>query len=223
MIFQVVFFVVVLQISSSLSCSDSAFRDRLIVSGKTIKRGQWPFTAAVVDAQNLEYLCGATAITRIHFITSAHCIQPKRSHKPLKPSDIVIHYGAFNISDRYEEESILLNVEGITVHPDWKKYAANYDADLAILEVTETDGTTIKFSCWSSYDDSLEGEGVVVGWRFSNEKNLRDVNGVAKVAALNAISNEDCFLGHFGSIARSSNRTFCAEGEGEFFLFFYKT
>lgn len=72
MILRVILVIIVLQLQSSLQdfCGNSVVSSGLIVGGGRIKRGQWPFIAALFSTRNGEYFCGGTVISKRHVITA---------------------------------------------------------------------------------------------------------------------------------------------------------
>lgn len=153
---------------------------------------------------------------------------------------MTVHLGRYNISKTNENDIEVASVEEIVMHPDWNSFERNYDADLAILKL----GTRISRSnfiavaCWPSIDtdrigESM-GEGVVVsyhmrpvsslliiqfnfkvGWGFSERSKSTEIEDIARQAVITAVSNEYCFLHKSELTFLSSNRTFCAGGNGK--------
>lgn len=203
-------------------CGDSVVGSGFVVGGSRIKRGQWPFIAALFRSQNEEYFCGGTIISHKHVMTAAHCIHPKYG-KSLESKDLVVHLGRYNISRKNESDSTVSKVVEITVHPDWDQNTVRYDADIAILqlEASQELSNFVKIICWPTQDDAPIGEGIVVGWGYSEQTNFSKVEDIAKQTALKAVSNEFCFLHRREFTTLSSNRTFCAGGDGECFTFIY--
>ena len=203
-------------ISLQASCGDSTTVSGLVVGGTQIKRGQWPFIAALFRSKTEEYFCGGTIISYKHVITAAHCVHPKYTEDPLEPSDLLVHLGRYNISRKNETDAVVSKVVKITIHPDWDQNVINYDADIAILQLEDSLRLSnfVKIVCWSSENAVKIGEGIVVGWGFSEHTNFKKVEDIARQAVINAVSNEFCFLHRREFTILSSNRTFCAGGEG---------
>lgn len=145
-------------------CGDSVVGSGVIVGGSTIKRGQWPFVAALFLTSNNQYFCGGTIISSRHVITVAHCMSQKFWDKILKPEELFVYLGKYNITKHDENESEIRNVSEIIIHPDWNVNTLNYDADLAILKLSDeiTKSNFIKIACWPTDVKSQIGEGVVV-------------------------------------------------------------
>lgn len=171
-------------LSSAGSCGDSVVGSGFIVGGDRIHRGQWPFLAALFRAKSGTYFCAGSVITKRHVISAgktwcgnklsseklniafvAHCMQPKYWDKKLNSTDLVVHLGRYNISKAYETNIAIHEVSEIVMHPQWRPFEPNYDADLAILKLNESieDSSFVKVVCWpSSLNNQQIGEGVVV-------------------------------------------------------------
>lgn len=158
-------------VAHELNCGSSVVGSGLIVGGSTIKRGQWPFRAALFHARTSNFFCGATIISYKHVITAAHCIQPKYWDKALQPEDIIVHLGRYNISKFNESDAELSNTVEVTVHPDWNHSTVNYDADIAILRMENYLKTSnfIRVACWPTNDEPQVGAGVVVRTKLSHD------------------------------------------------------
>jgi len=218
---EVVFAIFSMLILPSLQniCGNSTFNSELVVrvgGGSTIERGEWPFIAALFRKGTGEYFCGGTLISLKHVITAAHCVQQKYHDKPLEPSDVLVHLGRYNISKKSEVGSTISNVAEITIHPEWDPFTNNYDADIAVLQLETLQETSdfIKVVCWPDQDKIKVDEGIVVGWGFSENTNFSRAEDIAKQATLTPVSNEFCFLHRRHFTILSSNRTFCAGGDG---------
>lgn len=59
---------------SSELCGDSVVGSGFVVGGSAIKRGQWPFIAALFRNDNKKYFCGGTIISTRHVITAGEYI-----------------------------------------------------------------------------------------------------------------------------------------------------
>lgn len=102
---------------------------------------------------------------KLYIALVAHCMQPKYWDKKLNTSDLVVHLGRYNISKAFETNIAVHEVSEIVVHPHWRPFEPNYDADLAILKLNRSieKSSFVKVVCWpSSLDKQPIGEGVVV-------------------------------------------------------------
>lgn len=155
------FFALNFPLSLQGHCGNSVISSGLIVGGSGVKRGQWPFIAALFSTATDEYFCSGTVISYRHVITAAHCIQPKWD-KQKEAADFTVHLGRYNISKNLENGSVISHVDEIHIHPDWVKDSVNYDADLAILQLEESIHKSyfIDIVCWPTWDSV--GEGFIV-------------------------------------------------------------
>lgn len=90
---------------------------------------------------------------------------------------------------------------------------------LQLKDSLDTSSNFIKIVCWPTQDDVWISQGIVVGWGFSEETNFSKVQDIAKQVTLHPVTNEFCFLHRREFTILSSNRTFCAGGDGEFTVF----
>jgi len=69
-------------------------------------------------------------------ILAAHCIEGKAGQYFFRPRDIVVILGAHNLSDTLEVGKITAGVKAAHIHHDWNPYIDSFDADIAILELS---------------------------------------------------------------------------------------
>lgn len=131
----------------------------------------------------------------------------------LKPSELIILLGRYNL-EIDEDGSVEVAVREINIHPDWNIHDKKWDADIAMLTLTER----VEFSAFIrpvclSADESIESfdDGTVVGWGKSEsgnlyEKILREVN-------LKAVNDSICLTSEPLIATVSTLNTFCASGE----------
>lgn len=157
------------------------------------------------------------SLTRIKFqISAAHCIQGKGSHRKLSADDIQVRLGAYNLSETCEEGVALTNVISIYIHPDWNVDHDRYDADLAILVLSDkviftTTIRSISLPAYSVGDGSnINVNGTIVGWGLAVNQTHAEIPRQADVRAFN---HSHCFLTYADLVALSSARTFCAGSE----------
>lgn len=196
----------------SFECGQTKHSEGFVVNGSTAKRGAWPWLAALFNTNSQEFFCAATLVSSNHVVSAAHCIQPKHTTRSLKADDIAVLLGKYNLSQPIERGSIISYVQNIHVHPEWKTYTDQFDADIAILELK----TSIEFSefiqpiCWPSRSGDIY-EGSIVGWGRSESGSRRE--DIPREAQIGLVQNEACFLKYKELAAISSTRTFCAGGE----------
>jgi len=73
---------------------------------------------------------------RKFLISAAHCIEGKAGQYFFTPRDIVVILGAHNLSDTLEIGKITAGVKATHVHHDWNPHVDSFDADIAILELS---------------------------------------------------------------------------------------
>lgn len=115
------------------------------------------------------------------------------------------------MSDIKESGSKIASVREITLHPDWKYDQENYDADIAIVALSDS----VEFSkeiqpiCLPGASfDAVIGKGTIVGWGKTTAKAAYDdTPNQLEVPVVNA---SYCYT-RFPELARiSSHRAFCA-------------
>lgn len=121
--------------------------------------------------------------------------------------------GAYNLTDKNERGVIERNVAEIFIHPDWDVYDNKFDADIAILLLSEN----ITFT-YDIQPVCIPGDGVieniigtVVGWGLMENTSYAEI---PRQTSIKAISDAHCFRTDIGIAAYTSARTFCG-GEGD--------
>lgn len=119
--------------------------------------------------------------------------------------------GAYNLSIR-EKGVIQRDVDDICVHPNWKVYGDNYDADIAIFVLIKAVSFTnhIRPVCLPANDSVVAGvRGSIVGWGIDKGKvNLE----FPRRAFTNALHSSHCLTMDPYLAFLSSTRTFCGTG-----------
>lgn len=118
--------------------------------------------------------------------------------------------GKHDLSKSVERGSTSASPYAIHVHPDWKHYTDDYDADIALMVLKDplTFSTSIHPIClWQHDAEPVQTTAAAVGWGRSesgakHENTPRDV-------VLDILPNEDCFLKSHRLASLSSKRTFC--------------
>jgi Trypsin len=99
------------------------------------------------------------------------------------------------------------------LHPQWKFYTDNYDADIAliILESKVQIANSIFPIClWDKKTEQpTENRGIVVGWGKSSGVDSKPENKPRQLA-VEIRTNEECFLTNPRLATISSKNTFCA-------------
>lgn len=125
----------------------------------------------------------------------------------------MVHLGAYNLSSINEEGAIKKSVSQIHVHPDWTIFSIKYDADIAILVLSDnvTFSNFIQPVCIPTNDTTIDSatlnvEGFIIGWALEGNQTRVELPRHAVTKALNAsyCLTTDPLLASF-----SSERTFC--------------
>lgn len=147
--------------------------------------------------------------------SAAHCMQGKGSLQKLSPNDIIVLLGAYNLTVNDEIGSIKKNVTEILIHPEWNVMQEDYDADVAILVLSEKISFTeyIKPVNLPADEVVIDGavihhvNGTIVGWGISENKTHEPIPRQAELQALN---DSYCYRSRKNIVTLSSHRTFCA-------------
>jgi len=219
---------------ASVQCGSTNFLSDRISKGTTAARDEWPFLTALFLAEQNLFFCGGNLVSAKHVLTgiqsmyaffaaeinktkisAAHCIRDKGSESELLRTDIIVLLGAYDLTSRFERGVKQRDVEEIHVHPDWREYSDKYDADLAILVLSEIVSFTnfVRPVCLPDHDIVFDDvTGTVAGWGFTESKSVPNKEFVeqASVTAINAVY---CLTEHPIVAILSSTRTFCGRGE----------
>ncbi|CAO1440624.1 unnamed protein product, partial [Diamesa serratosioi] len=200
------------------NCGVGGSGSGLVVGGNAIDRGQWPWLGAIYSTAVIDkgFICGSTLISGNLIVTAAHCIQNKLQKVPRAPNEIVIYLGKYNLDDSVERGSIPVYPSDIRIHPDWNYLTDRYDADIAVI-VIENPVQLSQFifpAClWYENEEPTVKEGTIVGWG-KTDLGLNIYESIPRQVKLKLVINNDCILGDPKFATISSNRTFCAGGDG---------
>lgn len=153
-------------------------------------------------------------------LLAAHCIHEKRKRVPKTPRDITALLGAYDLNESFETGRYYAGIKKIIIHKDWNPHEADFDADIAILELIDK----VQFNsyiqpaclCDPNSEVAQQLDGFVAGYGKSENKSKIHEN-IPKVLHASFYENEDCFLKNKDLVTLSSKRTFCAgnaNGEG---------
>lgn len=121
--------------------------------------------------------------------------------------------GAYNLTEKGESGVVERNVSKIYIHPDWNVSVEVYDADIAILLLSEnfTYSNNIRPICIPSADDfGIEGiKGTVVGWGLTENETKE---GIPWQTETNALNDSYCYRTDHGLARYASARSFCGGG-----------
>lgn len=215
-------------------CGTTNFTLPFIAKGSQTIRGEWPFLTALYLVKKPKYHCGGTLISSKHVLTgtveftfrigfhtnstkilAAHCIQNKFSSISLHPNDLIVILGAYDLTSRNERGTLTRNVSKINSHPEWDEDYEKYDADLAILLLSEyvTFTDYIRPVCMPADDAVIEGAtGSVVGWGLTENGTEPNIQYM-KHAFTTVLNDAYCYTVDPGAAVISSERTFCGRGD----------
>lgn len=149
---------------------------------------------------------------------AAHCFKAKGFQTSLKPEYLQAILGRFNLSDFSELESKSVLVQEIILHPDWNIYHEQYDADIAIVVLTQPVefSTQIQPVCLPEATNQYPVgpiRGTVTGWgKRTVEAEHDETPNNLEMPVVNASS---CYTRNYKLARFSSLRTFCAGFENE--------
>lgn len=186
----------------------------LIVGGKTIPRGTWPWLAAVYinKVTGLTFNCGGNLVSSKVVVTAAHCF--RTPEKEYKADEVIIYLGRYNIMKWSEKGSHVTEVDQIYVHDDYMKEEQNFDADVAIVVMTDRIKYTdfIRPIClWEgseNVNDIVGSSGTVVGWGRDGSGNI--VTPEPHKINVPIVADDVCLRSSDIFRYITSKRTFCA-------------
>lgn len=136
-----------------------------IVGGEPATKGQYPFTAALVNAHVSEaragHRCGASLIAPQWAITAGHCVHSRRYNSTFPANSLHVMTGSIDLNNP-DPEGERLGIEQIIVH---ETYQDTGYPDLALIKLsTPSSAETIALTPLS---DSAESPGTlltIAGW-----------------------------------------------------------
>ncbi|CAO1415670.1 unnamed protein product [Diamesa serratosioi] len=192
-------------------CGVNEHVNRLSVGGEYVHEGLWPWKVALFRRNNETYFCGGVLISRTIVITAAHCLHTKHSDRILD-ADILLIFGAYNLTTLIEPGTISRYLMKSYIHPDWNIRTENYDADIALLELEKTIDYSnyIKPICLWTGDNTLVDkiEGIVVGWG-ATSSTKEEASKIPLQISVPVVTNEVCWKAVPKLTSISSHRTFC--------------
>lgn len=129
----------------------------------------------------------------------------------------------YNLNASSETGAIQSNVTEAFVHPDWDPWSIQFDADLAILLLSQNITFTryIRPACIPISDaterngtiEFIDMKGVIVGW---GETENRTYENLPRQAFVKILNDSFCYVNDTAMTAFSSDRTFCGGfGDGD--------
>uniref|UniRef100_U5EYJ0 Putative trypsin-like serine protease n=1 Tax=Corethrella appendiculata TaxID=1370023 RepID=U5EYJ0_9DIPT len=192
-----------------------------VLHGQATQRGEYPWLVGIytVSSSGHQFSCGGTIISDTIILTAAHCLKHPRSQRIIQSKDLAIALGRYNTNDLTElsNGAKYVNVNDVIINPGYKRDTASYDADIGLLtteeEITYTD--YIRPICLWNEDDNIQNivgkKATIVGWGRTEEGSLSPTPRFTQVPI---VSQEDCLRQSPVFSTLTSNKTFCAGGQG---------
>lgn len=189
------------------------FSQQLIVGGTEIQKGQFPWLVAIFQRLELsyKYRCTGNLVSSKHVVSAGHCFKFMSATYPKEDYSLIL--GKQDIYN-WATESTIRGIKQIHVHNNYKQNTGDYDIAVVTFDRPVEFGDTIRPLCiWQQHDnyDIVGKAGTVVGWGTDGENQYSQK---AKKIDLDVVSNEDCLRSHWGYVKLTSERTFCAGGQG---------
>jgi Trypsin len=188
----------------------------LVISGKSSKKGQFPWLAAFFynGGRRNGIVCGGSLVSSKVVITAAHCVHDKGDQAPKKASNSFFYLGKYDIKNLQESDYKQTATRELIVHPNWRPFLKNYDADIAAAVLAET----IQFSnfirpicLWAvsdSYNDMIDKQGTVAGWGVVGSSD--EPSDIPYFTELKVVDERTCTESNRAFEQLISYRTFCA-------------
>lgn len=142
----------------------------------------------------------------------------KRDAHKFNTSDFLVQLGVHDLSNSNEEGRISATVNDIRIHPEWNVHVDSYDADIAILELSNEVGFNkfIRPICVPEASSNVASAttGTVIGFGITEKGTISDV---AKKLEIPIFDYMNCSKHSSDHRSLISPRTFCggsADGNG---------
>jgi secreted trypsin-like serine protease len=182
-----------------------------IYGGMTTAHGAWPWIVVINKQldETIKYVCGASLLSNKVVISAAHCI------KPFSVNQIILYIGAYDISNKTNNDYEVRKPSELIVHPDYstnkKKETADADIGLLIMQKPVQFNSFIRPIClWPSQlinEDVVDQTGIIVGWGRSNDNAFSTATPLS--IELPIVSDGTCLREDISYFYITSNRTFC--------------
>lgn len=151
------------------------------------------------------------------YILAAHCFQNKGLVVKCPAANVLAILGKFDLNVDDEHESKKHSVRDIILHPDWKFSEDKYDADIAVVVLTQK--TEYSNGIWPiclplASNEEVVGTGTVVGWGKSQHSEGLHYSATPNKIEIPAVNSSHCYtttdLGQISSV-----RAFCGGYENQ--------
>lgn len=164
--------------------------------------------------------CNTYEHTKQNTISAAHCIQPKYTSERILPDDMFVRLGVYNLTTRSNNfalppsAQLQQNVSKIYIHPDWNVYDEKYDADIAILVLSDdvTNNAYIR-PVYIPINNTNGDRGYVLALRM-DPKMIEPNKELARRFTVQHLNDSYAYTSQIKiAFIISSYRTFCGRGE----------
>lgn len=131
----------------------------------------------------------------------------------MEPQNMLTYLGRYDLNNSIEVGSKVSAVERITIHESWNISSWTYDADIAIVTLTDSTefSNIIGIVCLpeASFND-VSGTGTVMGWGKIAKSGSNDNHEITlSKVEIPAVNGTHCFLTFPRLAVHSSSRMFC--------------
>ncbi|MDA2925133.1 serine protease, partial [Acidobacteria bacterium AH-259-L09] len=162
----------------------------LIVGGEEAQPGAWPWQAALVQSEFVEFtaqFCGGSLIKPDLVLTAAHCLFQQGSGKRLSPSELEVVLGRHALSSSEGER---IAVTAVIPHPNFNLLPN--DSDVAVLRLA-TPSTQTPITLIGPGQEELVAPGLVAtvtGWGLLEDGG--DGSDTLQQVSVPIVSNDTC-------------------------------
>jgi Trypsin len=149
-------------------CGEPLTPGGLVFHGTIAKRDKWPFLAALFNTNTEKFFCGGSLITSKNILTAAHCLQDKNVAVAKSPAEVIAFLGRYDLNVSHERDAVAAYPVDFIIHPDWKPFDSSFDADIAIIKLSQDvplRQNIFPVCLWSpELRNFKDDDGTVVGW-----------------------------------------------------------